>query len=105
MGRSGRGQVGVAPGIVVRLSPVIAGLLDAPAQALTVPVAHGETATVDAVLRHLDERAPGALLEPRSGQLRRHIQVYVNRRLATERGRAVTAGDVVEIDLRMLEGG
>lgn len=93
------------PGIVVRLSPVIAGLLDAPAQALAVPLSEGESASVSDVLRHLEQRAPGALLEPRSGQLRRHIQIYVNRRLATELGRAVAAGDVVEVDLRMLEGG
>lgn len=91
--------------VVVRLSAVITGLLDAPAQELAVPVADDETGTLGAVLCHLDDRAPGALLEPRSGQLRRHIQVYVNRRLATDLGRAIAAGDVVEIDLRMLEGG
>lgn len=93
------------PGVVVRLSAVIAGLLDAPAQTVTVPVADGQSQTVGYILRHLEQQAPGALLEPRSGQLRRHIQVYVNRQPVAELGRAVAAGDVVEIDLRMLEGG
>lgn len=93
------------PDVVVRLSAVIAGLLDLPAQELAVPLPEDHSASVGDVLRQLEQRAPGALLEPRGGQLRRHIQVYVNRRLATGLNHALAAGDVVAIDLRMLEGG
>ncbi len=87
------------------LTRTIAGILGVEAKTLALPLAEDRPSSLREILQQLEKQSPGALLEPRTGQLHRHIHVYVNRRLVSELERPVKAEDVVRVALRMIEGG
>lgn len=91
--------------VQLSLTPTIAGLLGVDAKTLALPLAEARPSSLREILQLLEKQSPGALLEPRTGQLRRHIHVYVNRRLVSELEQQVKAEDVVRVGLRMIGGG
>jgi|TARA_B100001971_G_C17773977_1_gene326346 hypothetical protein len=91
--------------VQLSLTPTIVGLLGVDAKTLALPLAEGRPSSLREILQLLEKQSPGALLEPRTKQLHRHIHVYVNRRLVSKLEQQVTAEDVVRVALRMIEGG
>ena len=79
------------------LTPTIAGLLGVDAKTLAFPLVEGRPSSLREVLQLLEKQCPGALLEPRTGQLRRHIHVYVNRRLVSELKQEVKPEEPVSV--------
>ena len=89
--------------IQLSVGSVIAGLLGLNVRMLALPVDEGRS--LGEVLERLEKGSPGALLEPRTRLLRRHIHVRVNGCLESDLAHPLKAEDRVRVDLRMLEGG
>ncbi|UCE32192.1 MAG: hypothetical protein JSW68_04515 [Burkholderiales bacterium] len=95
--------------IAVSVGPVIAGLLglEAEAPTLSVPLPDERPAKLRDVLEALESRAraPGALLEQRSGTLHRYIHARVNGKPVSELAHPVGAQDKLRLSMRMIESG
>lgn len=91
--------------IRVRLGAALAGLLNCQSAGSELSLPAPEPCTLKELLLRLERAAPGALIEPRTGELRRHIHVYLNGELVSRLETEVVGGDTVEVHLRMIEGG
>ncbi len=91
--------------VEVRLSPAIAALLHYPAETFTLSLSVDRSSSLRDLLLHLEQQAPGVLLEPITGRLRSHLHLFLNRGRVSDMGHSLDKGDVVEIHLRMIEGG
>jgi hypothetical protein len=91
--------------VAISVGPVIAGLVGLDAPAVSLPLPAGGPATLRDVVALLESRAPGALIEPRTGSLHRYIHARVNGKPAASLAQSVSAGDRIRLAMRMIESG
>jgi hypothetical protein len=90
--------------VEVAVGPVIAGLLGLAAPTLSLAL-DDRPCTLADVVSALEGCTAGALVDARTGVLRRHIHVRVNRQPVARLDHPLRADDRVRIDLRMIESG
>ena len=91
--------------VAVAVGPVVAGLLGLATPTLSIALGDDRPATLGDVVGALEAHAPGALVEPRTGALRRHIHVRVNRQPVARLDHVLRADDRIRVDMRMIESG
>jgi len=95
----------LVPSVQVRFSPMVALFLHSQSQTITWPLPSGQPCSLADLLRQVEQQAPEVLLQANSTKLRPHIRVSVNGRAGASPEQQISAGDVVEIAVRLVEGG